>query len=57
MAQVAEALCDMIDCVAAQHGQRIHMQHHGGASNPHPRRTSFPSRPFSSPLKYVEQLA
>ena len=23
--QVAEAVCDIIDCVAAQHGQRIHM--------------------------------
>ena len=43
--QVAEAVCDMIDCVAAQHGQRIHMHYTD------PRRTSFPSRPYSSPNK------
>ena len=54
LAQVAEALCDVIDCVAAQHGQRIHMHPHGpDAANAHSRRTSFPSRPFSSPIKYV----
>ena len=50
---MAEALCDVIDCVAAQHGQRIHMHHHApDAANVHSRRTSFPSRPFSSPIKY-----
>ena len=45
LGQVAEAMCDIIDCVAAQHGQRIHMHYTD------PRRTSFPSRPFSSPNK------
>jgi len=45
--QVAEAVCDVIDCVAAQHGQRIHMHYTD------PRRTSFPSRPFASPSTYA----
>ena len=42
--EVAEALTDMIDCVAAQHGQRIHMSHASMGDNTW-RRTSFPSRP------------
>ena len=45
--QVAEALCDVIDCVAAQHGQRIHM--HQPSAQPDSRRTSFPSRPDHPP--------
>ena len=53
--QVAEALCDVIDCVAAQHGERIHMHHHTHHQHNHsldytdPRRTSFPSRAWASP--------